>query len=463
VGQGRVRRTASRPVEALALVAIAAVVLLGFVSAAAAGQLRQGLDPGAVLPQVLLQPLLSGGLLLVFHIFLRLTGLRSEQVIWPVVSLLFVIGLMMIYRLRGEAGVWQQMTRGFIPGLVIAGVLVARPQLIETIRRLAVPAGIAGLLLPLLTALFGVVDETGARLALKIGPLPSIQTTELIKLALIIFLAWYIEREGRAAEARAHTLLIWMRLPALQYFVPGVLVVTLATLALVPMSDYGAVLILGAIFIAMLYTGFETRLFFTIAAIGLALAALVGVVLAFTWEVPAVIQYRFLAFRDPWSTDMILVNGQPTGITIAEGPGYQIQQAVYAVIAGGITGTGLGFGTPGYIPLAHSDFILAAIIEEMGAATGLALLALFAVLLMRIFRIVFLLPPGQVFERLLLVGIGVHFFTQVFVMAGGTLSLIPMTGITIPFVSLGGTALLVNLVEIGIALAIVRRMEGYRT
>jgi len=231
----------------------------------------------------------------------------------------------------------------------------------------------------------------------------------------------------------------------------------------VPMSDYGAVLILGAIFIAMLYTGFETRLFFTIAAIGLALAALVGVVLAFTWEVPAVIQYRFLAFRDPWSTDMILVNGQPTGITIAEGPGYQIQQAVYAVIAGGITGTGLGFGTPGYIPLAHSDFILAAIIEEMGAATGLALLALFAVLLMRIFRIVFLLPPGQVFERLLLVGIGVHFFTQVFVMAGGTLNLIPMTGVTIPFVSLGGTALLVNLVEIGIALAIVRRMEGYRT
>jgi cell division protein FtsW (lipid II flippase) len=226
------------------------------------------------------------------------------------------------------------------------------------------------------------------------------------------------------------------------------------------MSDYGAVLILGSIFIAVLYAGFETRIFMTVAAIGLVLAVLVGLVLSITWDVPTVIQYRFMAFLNPWSNEMITLNGQPTGITISEGPGYQIQQAIYAVISGGITGRGLGFGSPDYVPLAHSDFILAAIIEELGSIIGVALLFLFAVLLLRIFRIVVLLPPSLIYERLLLVGIGVHLFTQVFVMAGGTLNLLPVTGVTVPFISQGGVALLVNLAEIGIALAIARRLEG---
>ncbi len=155
----------------------------------------------------------------------------------------------------------------------------------------------------------------------------------------------------------------------------------------------------------------------------------------------------------------MMVNGQPSGVSIAEGPGYQIQQAIYAVIAGGISGSGLGFGSPGYVPLAHSDFILAAVVEELGAVIGVAVLFLFAVLLLRIFRAVLQLPPGQVFERLLLVGIGIHLFTQVFIMAGGTLNLLPVTGVTIPFLSLGGTALLTNLLEIGLVLALVRRQE----
>jgi cell division protein FtsW (lipid II flippase) len=227
--------------------------------------------------------------------------------------------------------------------------------------------GLIGLLLPIATFLFGVVDETGARLALKLGPLPAMQTSELIKISMIIFLAWHVEEQGRAAEGRARPFLGWMRIPALQYFIPGVLFVAVATLALVQMSDYGAVMILGSIFIAMLYAGFETRIFMAVSTIGLAMAAFAGWILSLTWKVPAVIQYRFLTFMDPWSTDMIVVNGVSTGITIAEGPGYQIQQAIYAVIAGGITGRGLGFGSPDYIPLAHSDFIFAAILEEFGA------------------------------------------------------------------------------------------------
>lgn len=449
-----------RTIEAAAIILIAAIAFLGFLSAAAALQIRQGENPVTALPSALLPPLAAAVSMFALHLFLQSRKMRSEQILVPVTSLLFVTGLLMIWRLRGPEAAWQQILRGLVPGLVIAALLIAKPQRLELLRRYGILAGIAGIIIPFATALFGVVDETGARLALKLGPLPSIQTTELIKLSLIIFLAWYIERQGQAAEGRARPLFGWLRLPALQNLVPGVLFVVLATLALVAMSDYGAVLILGSIFIGMLYAGFQTRTFFTVAGLGLVMALIAGLILALTWEVPAVIRYRFIAFLNPWSTEVLTLNGLPTGITVSEGPGYQIQQAIYAVMSGGLTGTGIGFGSPDYVPLAHSDFILAAIIEELGAVTGIALLFLFAVLLLRIMRTTILLPSGQVFEKLLLVGISVHLFTQVFVMAGGTLNLLPVTGVTIPFVSLGGMALLVNLVEVGIVLAVSRRMEG---
>jgi cell division protein FtsW (lipid II flippase) len=224
------------------------------------------------------------------------------------------------------------------------------------------------------------------------------------------------------------------------------------------MSDFGAILILGSLFLAMLYAGFQPAVFMPIVLIGLVLSLLMALFLTFVWEVPAVIQYRVAAFLDPWSQQQLVVDGQPIDLTIAEGPGYQIQQSVYALIAGGLTGTGLGFGTPEYIPLAHSDFIFAPIVEEMGVLAALAILALYAVLLLRLLRLAILLPEGQIFERLLLVGITVHLFTQIFVMIGGTVNLLPLTGVTVPFLSQGGMAMMVNLAEMGLALSLAQRL-----
>jgi peptidoglycan glycosyltransferase len=344
--------------------------------------------------------------------------------------------------------------------MAAAIALLAIPGLVERIRRLSVPISLVGLALAFATALLGSADESGARLALKLGPLPAIQTSEMIKVSLIIFLAWFIEREGAEAEGRAYPILSIFRVPALRHFIPGLLFVALATLALVQMSDFGAVLILGLIFVLMLFAGFESRLFATIAAIGLALSILAGLVLSLTWQMPAVIQTRWQAYLNPWSEAPVLVDGQPTGLTIAEGPGYQVQQSVYATVAGGLTGAGLGFGSPEYIPLGASDFIFASLLEEMGAMVGLLALAFYAILLLRILRVAARLPREQVFERLLVTGIAVHLFTQVFVIVGGTLNLIPLTGVTVPFMSLGGASLMVNLVEIGLVLAISRRVEA---
>jgi cell division protein FtsW (lipid II flippase) len=426
---------------------------VGFVSVAVAEAYRQGTDPRLVIIPAVIPVVIIGLCFSALHITLSLRRITFDHLILPVTALLFIVGMTMIWRLRGMEGVLQQITRGLVPGTVVCTVLIAWTPLVEWVRRYAVPIGLAGLGLLFLTGLIGVQDETGARLALKLGPLPSVQTSELIKLTLIIFMAWYIDREGRAAEGRAVNFL-WFRLPSLRYIAPAALFVGAATLALVAMSDFGAVPILGVLFIAMLFTGFDTRIFMTITVIGLVLVLFVSLVLSQTWQLPASIQYRFLAFQNPWSTQTM-----PNGYTIADGPGYQIQQALYAVIAGGVTGTGLGMGTPTFIPLAHSDFILAAIIEEMGSAVGIALLVLYAVLVLRIFRVVLLLPRGQVFERMLLIGVGVHLFTQVFIMAGGTFNLFPLTGVTLPFLSMGGMSLMVNLMEIGIVLALMQRVE----
>lgn len=450
----------ARSTEIFLLTVVALIAFLGFGLAEMNGQEQQERFVLSMLWQATLPPLTLIILLLAVHFLLQWRVGEAEQVLLPTVGLLTAIGLMMLWRLLPVALVWQQLTRGVIPGLCLMALLIGFPTLVERIRRdWPISISLFGLALLIATAFLGVRDEAGARLALKLGPLPAIQTSEIVKLALIIFLAWYLESEGEAAAGRASSL-GWLRLPAVRYFIPGLLYVALASLALVKMSDFGAILILGFLFLIMLYAGFETRIFLTVTLIGVGLSIGMGLLLTHFWEVPAVIQQRFAAFLDPWSQAPLLVNDVPTGLTIAQGPGYQLQQAVYAVIAGGLTGTGIGLGTPQNVPLAHSDFIFAAVVEELGLLGALAILACFAILLLRILRTALLLPRQQVFERLLLVGIAAHLLTQLFVMVGGTFVLLPMTGVTVPFLSLGGMALCVNLTEIGLVLALVQRWKN---
>lgn len=452
------RRTlfAPRPVEAALILIVATIAALGFLLAGVAGQLLPIEADPAFPPAACLAPLLLAVSLFVVHWLMRWRKAEEGQLVWPLAGLLVAVGMVMIFRLP-TGNVSQQLLRGWLPGVAVVAVLVLWPRLVELIRRHAIWVSVGGLLLLLATALFGVVDETGARLALKIGPLPALQTSELTKLALIIFLAWYIERVGEEAEGRARPV-GWLRLPSYRYFIPGLLFVAIATLALVRMSDFGAILIIASLFVAMFYAGFRPRVFATVALIGLALSLVMGIFLALFWTPPDVLTHRFTAFRDPFSDAPLVVNGVETDVTIAEGPGYQIQQAIFALTAGGLTGTGLGFGSPYFVPLSHSDFIFAAIVEEYGGLVALALLSFMTILLLRLLRLGMLLPAEQVFERLLLVGIAVHLFMQVFVMVGGTFNLLPLTGITVPFLSQGGIALLVNLTEIGLALALAQRL-----
>ena len=454
----RLRTFSSRPMEAGLLAIISLIAVLGFAMTETALQVQRGADPLPALPGALAPALVLVAGLWAMHGLLRWQGVTGEQVLWPSAGLLLALGLILIWRLRPpEPGVWQQILRGFMPGLALAALFITRPRLIERLRcDWPMLISLGGLALLLATAFLGVRDEAGATLALKLGPLPAVQTSELIKLALIVFLAWYIDREVAFIEGRPCLLFGRLRLPPLQTFLPGGLFVGLASLILLKMADWGNVLILACLFVAMLYAGLlHPR---TFLAAGLTLTVVVGLLLAMVWSPPELIRARFAAFLNPWSTASIVYNGHQT--TISAGPGYQLQQAIYAANAGGLTGQGLGFGSPGNIPLAHSDAILAAIHEELGLVTVLALLAVFLVLLLRILRLAMMLPAGQVFERLLAIGIAAHLFTQLFVIAGGTYGLLPLTGVTAPFLSQGGMALMVNLAEIGLVLGLARRLEG---
>ena len=286
-------------------------------------QVQNGAIHWSELAGALLPPLVIGAAFASLHILMRKRGMQVDQLILPISMLLFSIGLLLIWRLQGASGAWQQLLRGFLPGMAVIAVLIVKPHWVEQIRRWAIPICLTGLLLLVVTAFLGVIDETGSRLALQLGSLPPIQPSEIIKLSLVVFLAWYIDREGKQAEGQARVFLGWLRLPPIHYFIPGILFVVLATLALVKMTDFGAVLILAFIFAGMLFIGFETRIFVTISAIGLALILIVSLFLSFTWEVPTVIRYRFLAFQNPWSHEVILLKGQTTGVTVSEGPGYQ--------------------------------------------------------------------------------------------------------------------------------------------
>ena len=145
-------------------------------------------------------------------------------------------------------------------------------------------------------------------------------------------------------------------------------------------------------------------------------------------------QIRFEAWIDPWK--------------YIDTRGYQITQSLFAIASGGFFGTGIGLGHPDFIPEVHTDFIFSAICEEMGIFTGMAIIMLFMILVYRGFKIA--INQGNKFFRIVALGISILFGIQSFIILGGVLNVIPLTGITIPFVSYGGSSILSSFIALGI-------------
>jgi cell division protein FtsW (lipid II flippase) len=382
--------------------------------------------------------------LLAAHIALVLSGRRSDQILLPAVGLLGGISMLLMERLPQDlAGRFGGLAQTQLVWLVLAmAVLTTVAVLVRSdawLRLYKYTWAAAGIALLLLAFVFGHdTGGGGARLTIELGPVSG-QPSELLKVILVVFLAGYLS-ENRALLVEQSTALGPIRLPPLPYLLPMAAMWAVALAIVVVQRDLGAALLFFAVFLVLLYIATARPSY---VAIGLA-AFVAGSALMYTLF--GHVQQRVDIWIDPFKD--------------ASGAGYQVVQALYAFARGGILGTGLGNGLPTIagrlpIPEIHTDFPFAALGEELGLIGLLAILGLYLVVIVRGLRIA--ASAADDFRALLAAGLSLVVGVQAFIIAAGNLKLIPLTGITLPFISYGGSSLLANALVVGLLLALSDR------
>ncbi|HWO94106.1 MAG TPA: FtsW/RodA/SpoVE family cell cycle protein, partial [Dehalococcoidia bacterium] len=349
----------------------------------------------------------------------------ADQLLLPLAAMLSAIGLVFVLRLRPDLAM-DQLTWLVFGGalMAIALPLLSRYQMLAQYQYVAAMAGI-GLLA--ITALFGT-EINGARLWLSVGGF-SFQSTELLKVLLIVFLAAYLaERSqllsGASLQGWRMQGRVRMRMPTLPYLIPLAIIWGMTLLMLIWQKDVGAVAILVGVTLGMLYVA-TGRLTFVLVG-----AVLLVVNIALTYRLFGYVQERVDTWLDPWAE--------------TDAAGYQIVQSLYAFASGGFTGKGLGEGSPEYIPAVHTDFVFAALGEELGLLGAFGVLVIYLLFVFRGYRAA--MVQSSAFGQLLALGAAGVIALQAIVIMAGNLALIPVTGVTLPFISYGGSSIVVNFV-----------------
>jgi cell division protein FtsW (lipid II flippase) len=376
--------------------------------------------------------LLFFALYLVAHAVARFAAPYADPYLLPMVALLTAVGLTLIYRLNPDdafrQGLWIVVGVAAFSGVLLA--FRADYRIVESYKYLF---GIGALVLLALPAA-PVIGKTvnGARLWIDIGPL-QFQPGEFAKLALIVFLAGYL-REKREVLAQGR----------LKDLGPLLLIWGAAMLVLVQTNDLGSALLYFGIFLGMLYVA-TARLAYVAGGLGLFVAGALAL-----YQVVPRVQERVTAWTDPWSDP--------------EESGYQIIQSLYSIANGGFWGTGLGNGTftttggSELIPFVKTDFIYSVIAQELGLVGAAALLLVYMLIIVRGFRTALLADDG--FSKLLAAGLTFGLAIQTFIILGGIVRLIPLTGITLPFISYGGSSIVANFVLLAGLLLISNRANA---
>ena len=383
------------------------------------------------------------GLFLALSLALALRGWGEDQLLLPLTALLAAIGLVMTRRLEPDliarygavySGIALKQVVWVLGGtLVLAGVSFV-PWRLRWLKHYRYSWLLLGLLLVVLTALFGV-ERNGARLWLDLGAF-QFQPVELLKILLVVYLATYLDE--RRNLIGTHYYLGGLRLPPLPYLLPLLLMWGLTIGLIIVQKDLGAALLFLAIFLAMLYLVSGRSSYVVSGLVAFALGAAAIYALATHMPLFSHVQARVDAWRDPWA--------DPRGY------GYQMVQALYALASGGWAGTGLGLGDPTTVPESHTDFVFTAIGEELGLVGTLGLLVCYTLFALRGYQITQRTRDG--FQQLLAAGLTTAISVQALIITAGTTNLIPLTGITLPFVSYGGSSTLVNFAMVGILLRI---------
>ena len=353
---------------------------------------------------------------------------RADPFILPIAATLTAIGQIMTSRLEPSLGPRQAMW--VLIGLGAMSLVGWLPS-IDWLRRYRYTWASLAILLQLLTLIFGNdPNGSGAALWFTLGPV-NVQPMELVKLLLVAFLAGYLEdyRELLTVGGRR---LGPLQLPPLPYLAPIVVMIGVALLLFWLQKDLGPALLFTTVLLTMLYVASGRASY---VVLGLVLLILGG---ALADRVFSHVHTRVAIWLDPWAS--------------RETSGYQLVQALYAFASGGVFGVGLDMGSPRFIPAVHTDFVIAAIGEELGLAGTLAVISLFVLLIQRGFMVALNARSG--FSALLASGLTSVLALQAVIILAGTLELIPLTGITLPFVSYGGSSVVANFVLVGLLLRI---------
>ena len=417
----------------LLLLAFASVISAGAIALVQLGAL------GGVDNSILTYSAALAGLTLVVHIVLRVVASRADPFILPIATLLNGLGIAMIYRIdiaEGRSG-WEssgvrQMAWTAIALFAAITVLVVirNHRVLQRYRYIATFVGIGLLLLPLIPGIGREIN--GSQVWIGIGPqradgsVPlSFQPGELAKIALAVFFAGYLVT-ARDSLSLVGKKFLGFRFPRVRDLGP-ILVIWLASMAvLIFQRDLGTSLLYFGLFLIMIYV-----------ATGRLSWVLLGLLLFVGGAVVASQALGYVGSRfDGW------LGAFDTGVYEQPGGSYQLVQGLFGLANGGLVGTGLGQGSPDIVPFAESDFIIASLGEELGLTGLFAILALYLLFVSRGFRIGF---AGQDdFGRLLGVGLAFVIALQIFIVIGGITRVIPLTGLTTPFMAAGGSSLVAN-------------------
>jgi len=357
------------------------------------------------------------GFLWFVHICNQQKNLKDTALI-PIIGLLCGWGILSIWRISFIFGLRQ--AAWFLVCVFTASQIFRHPNLLARAKKYKYFILIIGLLLATLTFVFGTYPGgEGPRLWLGVRGI-YFQPSELLKLLLIFYLAAYFSEPRLETRSLVHSIL------------PALLLFFISLGLLIAQRDLGTSLIFIVIFIFMLFTKFGKRRVILFGALFLLAAAAIG------YLAIDLVRIRFLGWMMPWMD--------------AQAGSYQIIQSIIAIAAGGITGTGPGLGSPQAVPIAHSDFIYSTIVEETGLFGGIALLILFALLFTRGIRIA--IHANNKYHQYLAAGISVYLTSQAILIIGGNIRLLPITGVTLPFLSYGGSSLLVSFAAICVLLLI---------
>jgi cell division protein FtsW (lipid II flippase) len=376
------------------------------------------------------------GLCFVAHLVIRFTLPYADPYLFPLVAVLACFGLVVVYRIDEDLA--RDQAQWFVIGLIAFAATAFFLRDFQVLERYRYTIALAGLALLLLPRVPGIGQQVnGAYLGVGVGPI-SFQPAELGKIAIVIFLAAYL-RDTRQVLVQGSRRFLGVTIPPFKHFGPLLVVWGGAMFMLVFIRDLGSSLMYFGAFLALLYVA-TNRLSFVV--VGLLLFAAGSYFFATT---VGHVQERVDVWLDPFKT--------------ADTTGYQIANGLFAQADGGLFGRGLGasiLNIPGtdapLIPAPETDMIYAVIVNDLGLVGGVGVLATYLLIAERGFKIATLASDS--FSKLLATGLTAVMALQVFVIVGGVTRVIPLTGVTLPFVSYGGSSIVANFILLALLLAV---------